>query len=297
MPRELEFHYRLPGRAPGVRPGAHAGSALGGMADFVTHRRLFEQPEPRRLDLRASLSQRALAGDWLVRVQRLRAGITVQLLADVSASMHFRSGAAGAPGKLHRVADLAESLGHSAARLGDAVGLTAFDLRRRDDLCVPPSRHRGLALQMGARLREAVPRHGPGGHPDDGSRGLADALPHLPGRPALVFLASDFHWPLAPLPSLLDRLGACHVVPVIVWDPAETEPPPGDGLAMLSDAESGQRRTLWLRRALRERWRDAVRERRDQLHRLFRRRGLRPFEMGPRFDAAALSKHFLESVA
>jgi uncharacterized protein with von Willebrand factor type A (vWA) domain len=290
MTRELEFHYRLPGRSPGARPGAHSGSGLGGASEFVAHRRLFERPDPRRLDLRASLAQRALAGDWLVRVNRQRAGITVQLLADVSASMHF--GADPAATKLRRVAAFAESLGHSAARLGDAVGLTPFDGRRREDLLVPPSRHRGLALQMAARLREATPAAGP----QDGARGLADALAHLPGRPSLVFLASDFHWPLERLPALLDQLSGSHVVPVLVWDAAETEPPAGNGLAMLSDAENGHRRTLWLRPSLRQRWREAVAQRRDTLRQLFTRRGLRPFEMGPHFEPAALSKHFLESV-
>lgn len=289
MTQELEFHYRLPGRIAGARPGAHAGSALGGASEFVTHHRLFERPDPRRLDLRASLARRALAGDWLVRVHRQRTGLTVQLLADVSASMHF-----GAParGKLDRVAALAESLGHSAARLGDAVGLTPFDGRRRDDLLVPPSRHRGLARQMAERLRSAPARHGP----QDGSQGLADVIAHLPGRPGLIFLASDFHWPLERLPALLDRLAPSHVVPVIVWDRAETAPPPGNGLALLTDAENGHRRTLWLRAALRRRWQQAVDERRETLQRLFEGRGLRPFHMGSRFEPAALSKHFLEQV-
>lgn len=283
-----EFHYRLPGRVGGARPGAHHGTGLGGASDFVAHRRLFDRPDPRRLDLRASLAQRALAGDWLVRVHRQRASITVQLLADVSASMRFGA----ATSKLDRVADLAEALGHSAARLGDAVGLTPFDQRLRHDLLVPPSRHRGQALQMAARLRHATD------HPaSDGSRGLADAIAHLPGRPALVFIASDFHWPLDALPALLDRLGDCHVVPIIVWDAAETTPPAGNGLAALTDAESGHRRTLWLRPSLRQRWRDAVAERRETLRQLFTRRGLRPFEMGQRFEPHALSRHFMEEMA
>ena len=48
---------------------------------------LFHRPDPRRLDLRASL--RTLNEGWLVRVNRQRAGIAVRAIVDVSASMTF----------------------------------------------------------------------------------------------------------------------------------------------------------------------------------------------------------------
>ena len=49
-----EFHYRLPRRGRGWRQGSHAGSSLGLGQEFVSHRRLYDWPDPRRLDLRAS---------------------------------------------------------------------------------------------------------------------------------------------------------------------------------------------------------------------------------------------------
>src|SRR6202051_141067 len=61
-----EFHYRLPMRAGGSRPGSHPGSSFGAGQAFAMHARLFDHPDPRRLDLRASL--RAIPAEWLVRV-------------------------------------------------------------------------------------------------------------------------------------------------------------------------------------------------------------------------------------
>ncbi|KAB7631796.1 MxaS protein, partial [Verminephrobacter sp. Larva24] len=48
-----EFHYRLPARAGGFRPGSHLGRSLGPGQEFATHVRLFDNPDPRRIDLRA----------------------------------------------------------------------------------------------------------------------------------------------------------------------------------------------------------------------------------------------------
>ena len=131
MDAPREFHYRLPGRVSGQRPGSHPGSSVGSGQEFVTHTSLFNRPDPRRLDLRASL--RTLNEDWLVRVNRQRAGVAVRALVDVSASMSF----GGQRPKLHVVADFLEALGLSAFRVGDAVGMMAFDEVERSDLFMP----------------------------------------------------------------------------------------------------------------------------------------------------------------
>jgi uncharacterized protein (DUF58 family) len=278
-----EFRYRLPRRVGGQRPGTHAGTALGTGLEFLRHARLFDRPDPRRLDLRASLSD--LRGDWLVRVNRQRAAVTVRLLADVSASMRF-----GTPPKIELVADFAQALGHSAFRVGDPVGLLAFDHRVREDAHVPPWRGRGIGEAMAALLRGA--RSGAGG-----IDGLLAAAAQVGGRPGLVFLASDFHWPLARLGDALDALAPAHVVPLVVWDAAELHPPARDGLAPLADAETGARRTLWLRPRLRAHWAEAVADRRRALGALFAARGLRPFWLLGRFDATALTGYFFEDGA
>lgn len=279
-----EFHYRLPQRLAGVRPGIHPGSGLGSGHDFVTHARLHDRPDPRRLDLRASL--RSLNGEWLVRVNRQNAAINVHLVVDVSASMQF-----GAPAsKLQVAADFAEVLGRSAWRVDDALGLLAFDAAERDDLYLPARRGRGVGHDMAQRLR-----HSTGGA--GGIAGLEQAAARIGGRRGLVFLLSDFHWTLKRLPRVLDRLAPAFVVPMVVWDTAETEAPPANAIARLRDAESGRLRTLWMRPALRTRWRESVQARRAELDALFECQGLRPFHCVGGFDPEAMSRYFLEAHA
>jgi hypothetical protein len=253
---------------------------------------LYDRPDPRRLDLRASL--RGFNEDWLVRVNRQRAGAAVRAIVDVSASMTF----GGQRPKLHVVADFVEALGLSAFRVGDAVGMMAFDESERADLFMPARVSRGVGSVMAAALRDATPspRISRAASGDIGSSdGLEDAASRLAGQQGLVFLVSDFHWPLERLDIVLDLLAHAGVVPVIVWDPAETEPPSNNALASLRDAESGARRTLWLRPRLRQEWRQAVARRRAEIDSFFAAHSIRPFYVEGAFNADGLSRYFFEA--
>ncbi len=285
MDAPQEFHYRLPGRVSGQRPGSHPGSSIGAGQEFVSHVSLYDRPDPRRLDLRASL--RGLKEEWLVRVNRQRAGASVRAIVDVSASMMFGSQRP----KLHVVADFIEALGMSAFRVGDAVGMMAFDVAERPDLFMPARVSRGMGSLMGAALREVRDV----GNADGSVDGLEDAASRLAGQQGLVFLVSDFHWPLERLDIALDLMAHAGVVPVVVWDPAETEPPTRNALASLRDAETGARRTLWLRPRLRQEWRRSVEQRRAEIDSYFAAHAIRPFYVEGAFDADALSRYFFEA--
>jgi len=283
MNTSREFHYRLPRRSGGWRPGSHPGSSLGAGQEFVSHVSLYDRPDPRRLDLRASL--REVRGDWLVRVNRQRVSVPVHVIADVSTSMSF-----GFPkSKLQVVADFVTALGHSAFRVGDSLGMLAFDARERRDLFVPALLSRGVGEVMASMLASC--------EGTAGSDGLEEAALHLAGRHGLIFLASDFHWPLERLEGVLDLLAHSYIVPLVVWDPAEAQPPTHDGLMPLRDVESGRRSTLWLRPSMRARWHEAVERRRAELNVLFTARGIRPFYMSGEFDNEALSHYFFEATA
>jgi hypothetical protein len=284
MDTPQEFHYRLPGRVSGQRPGSHPGSSVGVGQEFVTHARLFDRPDPRRLDLRASL--RALHEDWLVRVNRQRAGVAVRALVDVSGSMAFGS----TRPKLHVVADFVEALGLSAFRVGDAVGMMAFDEIGRDDLFVPARVSRGMGSIMAASLRSVTSRAVSGS-----SQGLEQAAAYLAGQQGLIFLISDFHWPLQRLPVVLDSLTHASVIPIVVWDAAEVDPPQHNSLLTVRDAESGAVRSLWVRPKLRDKWRASAVQRRKQIDDLFAARGIRPFYMIGAFNADTLSRYFFEA--
>lgn len=290
--RVEEFHYRLPATLGGQRPGAHRGSSLGAGQAFAAHRRLFDHPDPRRIDLRASV--RDVRGEWWVRIQRQRVAMAVHAVVDVSASMHFGARRS----KLEVVADFIEALGHSAFRTGDALGLLAFDHAVRDDLWTPPRHSRGGGTAMADALRrcEAESAYQHDHAHEQTARALGRATAALAGRQGLVFVVSDFHWPLEPLHGALEQLAPACIVPIVVWDPAEVEPPASHALVALSDAETGVRRTLWMREPLRRQWGDAVAARRAALHAVFDAHGLAPFHMQGAFDAEALTRHFMEAV-
>jgi VWA domain-containing protein len=279
-----EFHYRIPRRGAGWRQGAHRGSSLGMGQEFVSHRRLYDWPDPRRLDLRASL--RDVRSEWLVRVNRQRVSVPVQVIVDVSASMSFGSQRR----KLQVAADFVAALGQSAFRLGDPLGMFAFDRHAREDLFVPPLLSRGAGGLMAAMLTDCEASTA-------GSEGLEEVALNIAGRQRLVFLLSDFHWPVSRLASVLEMLAASHIVPMVIWDPAELKPPAKDVLLPLADMESGAHRTLWMRPRLRAQWGEAVDERRAQLTKTCEPYGTHPFFVCGSFDSDAMSRYFFEAVA
>jgi uncharacterized protein (DUF58 family) len=282
-----EFHYRLPKRAGGARPGSHPGSSFGAGQAFAMHARLFDHPDPRRVDLRASL--RAIPAEWLVRVHLQRVAVPVYVVIDVSASMHFGQ----LKSKLDVAADFVAALGYSAFRAGDQVGMLAFDAAEREELYSPARHGQGVGAVMEATLRDVARSPGVAG----GIDGLEQSVAKLAGRQGIIFIVSDFHWPLKRLPKILDTLTHAYVIPMVVWDHAEVEPPEQGALLAVDDAETGERRTLWLRDTTRRDWRDAVVQRRAEIKGLFDKRGIRPFFVQGAFHAEALSRYFLEAVA
>lgn len=274
-----EFHYRIAWRARGYRPGHHRGQQGGGGLDFLGHAPLLDLPDPRRLDVLASL--RDPFETWKVRRYSQRTSVPVYLLADVSASMSFR----GRTRKLDVLADFAVSLGYSAYRTGDPFGCIACDDKVREEALILPTHAKGAGMVAAQQLRAIAAQGG-------SARGLAHAAQHLARHRSLVFLVSDFHFPDALLEEILSALARHEIVPIVLWDPAEYEHLPGFGLALLEDPESGRRRTLWLRPRLRERIAEAYAERRARLTRHFLDQGIRPFFLIGEFRAEALSEFF-----
>jgi uncharacterized protein (DUF58 family) len=275
-----ELHYRIAGKATGLFPGAHRSRSGDGGFEFRGHAPLHDAPDARRLDLHASL--RDPFGGWFVRLASERRSIPVVLLADLSASMGFD----GAVRKLDVVADFTASLSWSAARTGDSFGFIGCDERIRDELFLPQTRRRGAGIALASALRAWQP----GGR---SAHALQEAHRLLPRRRALVFLVSDFHLPLADVARLLASLSAHDVVPVVLWQPVEFALTPGHALAQAQEPESGERRLLWWRPALRDRWLAAHADRRGALMQLFRAQRLMPLFIEGAFDADAVTRHFL----
>jgi uncharacterized protein (DUF58 family) len=275
-----EFHYRVGAPVRGELPGAHRSLRGGGGQEFRAHAPLIDAPDPRRLDLHASL--RDPFGRWLVRLNRERRAVPVVLAVDLSASMGFR----GERRRLDVVADFAASLAWSVSRTGDSFALVGADEAVRPAWLLPSTRARAAGVPLAWSLRDVEPT---GRH----AGGLRDAPRHLGTRRALVFLVSDFHWPDALLADVLDAFALHEVVPVVVWDRLEYTLGETSGFATLVDRERGERRAVWWRPALRERWTRAGDERREALRRTFAARRMRPLHIDGAFDADAVTRHFL----
>jgi len=288
-----EFLYKIPGITDGHRPGAHRSRSRGAGMAFAAHARLFDYPDPRRIDLHASLS--SLHRDWLVRISQQHSAVVVKAVVDVSASMRFGTGQS----KLAVVADFLYALGYSAHRSGDSVSLMAFDHAFRDDLYMPARSGRGIgdfmAKSINASTASSTASHSQYRSPDN-LAGLAECVERIAGTSGLAFLVSDFHYRLEHLAPILERLGDQLVVPLVVWDKAEIEPPAQGGLLSLGDAESGQVRRMWLTNKLRRQWRDNVTRRRDEIGTLFAANNMRVLHLEAGFDPEILSRHFLEQV-
>ena len=133
-PAVRELHYRVGAPALGHFPGHHRSTRGDSGFEFRGHAALLDAPDPRRLDLHASL--RDPFGSWKVRVYKERKAVPVVMVADVSASMGF----AGTQRKLDVVADFVDSLAWSAWSTGDSFAFVGCDSVVREDLLLASTR-------------------------------------------------------------------------------------------------------------------------------------------------------------
>jgi uncharacterized protein (DUF58 family) len=260
-------------------PGHHRSTRGDSGFEFRGHATLLDAPDPRRLDVHASL--RDPFGNWLVKVYSQRKSIPVTMVVDLSASMAFE----GHRRKLDVVADFVESLAWSAWRTGDSFGFIGCDSAVREDLLRPQTRARGVGGMLARALR-AFKAEGRSAH------GLLDAHRHLGRQRSLLFLVSDFHLPIELIGNVLESLAHHDVVPVVLWDPLEFGLTRTRGLAPVIDPETGRQRLVWWRPALRAKWQRQHEERREALLQLFLARRLKPLFVEGGFDAEAVTRHF-----
>lgn len=274
--------YRLRWRPGGARAGAHPGSGEGGDGVFLRHRPLWQNPDPRRIDMRETL--RDPLGNVQVRSFARRSAIAVVAVVDLSGSMSFDGGFSGRIARMEMVAGLCATLAVSAGKMGDRFGLIGCDAGVRDDVFIPATHRRGVETDACARLLAAVP-HGAS------AQGLLEAADRLPARRSLVVLISDFLLPLDLVDAVFDRLWRHDVLPVLLHDSGEDADLPAWGLVALRDLETGRRRLTVMRPGLRAAWRHSAQAHRAALDRLFRRHGRAPFVLIDPFDPDALAEH------
>ncbi|WP_231890931.1 MxaS protein [Methylomonas koyamae] len=277
------FSYRLPRPAVEVYPGAHPGQMVGNGQLFKRHEALLARPDPRRLDLRASVLDPFV--QYRVRAYQEHDRVEVMVLADLSASLAY----AGRFDKREVLADLVKAIAASALACGDRVGFAGFGEGEKPLLYAPPGTDLSWLPSLSGLLKKLPQQRG--------CAGLWQAGTYLPQRRALLFLLGDGHWPLARLPGLLATLGRHQPVPLLIWDEAEYRGLPDWGLLAVQDLESGRRRRLWLRPALKRRIEQAYSARREQLRRLFRAAGCEPMFIEQGYRVEQFNRYFLERTA
>lgn len=275
-----DLPYRVAWRARGVHAGAHRGTSSGAGGLFRDLATLLEAPDPRRLDLRASLRD-PFEQLYVRRFERSTA-ITIYALVDVSASMAF----AGNMRKLEVAAAICAALSFSARRIGDRFGVIGCDREIVPELHLPAARARAGAVVAALRTFRPTRR---------GAGGLVDAAAQIAGRRKLVLLISDFQIAADELAAVFEALAAHDTVPIQLIDSAEAASLPRFGLLPLADLETGQRRLVVLRPSLHAAWQRERAEHEALLAALAARYARPPFRIVDRLDWDRLAAHLMEA--
>ena len=272
------FIYKIP--LLGYRPslGVHRGLMAGSGQLFTRHDSLLARPDPRRLDLRASVLDPFR--NYRVKVFQQHTQLSVVLIADLSASMAYQ-------GKHYRqqaLADFVLSAAVSATQTGDNFSFIGCGKKLEQQWLLAANRNVGCATELAQRLTKTTFT--------SQAESLWQLTPVLPSKRSLLFLASDFYMPLAKVSALMAQLTQHIVVPVIFWDKSEYQELPDWGFVKLKELESGKTKTLFLRPHYKRRIIEAYAQRKVELQKAFRAFAVEPLFMVGNFQAQQLTTYF-----
>lgn len=273
-----EFHYQVPWRTSRAHPGRHASLHSGGEHEFHGHAPLLSRPEPHNIDVHASLLDPFQ--QFMVRTFRQRGLITVYLIADLSASMGFHS-------KMATLARFTELTAFSAYRSGDHFAFMGCGRDLIPEFHLPARWYKGGAPELAGRLRSYRPDA-------QDCRGLLNMAEYCSRHRSLIFLVSDFHFPISEAAAIFDSLLKHDVIPVVLWHPQEYQALPEWGLIRLQDPETGEARQLLMRPALKQRIIERFAAKQERLRHLSIRYGRQPFFLNEAFQADPLTRYFYE---
>lgn len=291
MDVQQEFYYHLHWRAHGVHAGSHRTQRRGAGSDFCGYTSFLDYPDPRRLDVRAGI--RMVPQQKVVRTFFERGAVNVFALVDLSSSMQFL----GNTHKTDLVEEIVAAIAWSANRSGDAFGMLACNDAINRNLTMLSSYRRGCADEARQLLRGFYAQSEQKATVN-ASKALPLAAKEISSKRALVFLISDFHLSDALIKKTLQAFSMHDVVPLVLWDSAESEDLPAFGWAHVRDMETGQLRSLFMRKHLQQSIRASYQQRRNNLIKLCRQHGARhPFFIQDTFEPERLSRHLLEGHA
>lgn len=279
-----DLAYAIPWRTSSVRAGAHKSRLWGGNGLFRDIVPLLSFPDPRRIAIRASLSDPFER--LLVRRAEQPSAIDVAVLVDVSASMRFE----GRCSKIEIASDIAQALAICTERTADTFALLPFDEHLRDDLTLWKTLSRAAHTDAIERLRRFVPQK-------RGVGGIAEAGASIAGSRKLIFLISDFLWDDDATSAAAQALAFHDVVPIEIKDSAELEDLPQWGLLNLRDLETGVSRLIAMRPSLKKRWLTLHNDQRNSIVRALDMSAREMFTIRNDVDWMRLTAHLLHGSA
>lgn len=279
-----DLAYAIPWRTSGIRMGSHKSHLAGSGGLFRDIVPLSTFPDPRRIAIRASLSDPFER--LLVRRAEQPSAIDIAVLVDVSASMAFE----GRCNKIAIAADVSQALAICAERASDTFGLFPFDSVLRQDLILRKTLSRAAHSEAIERLRRYAPER-------PGADGVSEAGAAIAGSKKLVFLISDFLWPEEAAQRAAEALAFHDVIPIEVRDSLELEALPEWGLINLRDLETGQHRLVVMRPSLKQRWRTSRTAQRRRVSRALDATSREMFTINDSVDWMRLTSFLLHGAA
>jgi uncharacterized protein (DUF58 family) len=272
--------YRLPWQSSSVYPGAHPGQMIGAGQLFKSHEPLIASPDPRRIDLRASVLDPFFG--YRVRVYQQQSTVNVYVLADLSASMGYAD-------KQQTLLQFLLTAANSAFTYGDKFGFIGCTERIEHRWLLPACQHLERVSALAKQLEHLTFT--------GSANGLQNAAAFLPAERSLVFLLSDCHFPLPQLRTVLGSLQGHDVIPLVLWNQDEYAALPNWGLVAFQDMESNATRTLFMRPALRQKIIAAYQQRRDDLKNVFRAFGSEPLFITEGYSTQTVNRHLQQRIA
>jgi len=250
---------------------------------FKRHEPLIANPDPRRIDIRASVLDPFNA--YKVRVYQQPSTVDVFVIADLSASMNF----VGAQDKKQTLLKFIAALANSAFEYGDKFGFIGCSDVIDQKYHLPASRHLHRLAELTKQL-VTMPSI-------NSAVALKEAAVYLPARRSLVFMVSDFHFPLLHLQATLGSLQNHDVIPLVLWDEQEYQKLPDWGLVTYADVETGKSQLLFMRPALKQKIVKAYQQRQQAIQAGCRGFGLEPLFLSQGYQAEPLNRYFQQRVA
>lgn len=262
------FDYKSPFLLNALRQGMHKSRRQSAEGDFYRQTPFLADPNPTRIDLASSVKDPFET--VYVKTFRQHSRLDVCCLVDGSDSMRIHDKVLLAAACEASIAGSVLSQGDSYA--GYVMGKEVMPVSEQHSLQRCFSERRSLQYST--------------------AESFAESHRLLPKRSGLIFLISDFHWSAEKLSHTLALFAEHFVVPVVLWQSAETAQFPLWRFVQTRDSESGNSRLIFVTRQQKLAIETAYQQRRELLQQQFQCFRMRPLWLLDHYTATQMRRYF-----